>query len=1061
MRIGSAGVAAAFCLCLVWLSGQPLLEGGRDARRLRQGSRVADLRADDQKEESAKKLSQTAFTSAPALPNLVKLVTQLCFESVQPPPLLPKLDDLTQQELVQRRDYFLTAGFLIVSAFMVFGMGVTVVGRSCKQSSPGYLRVEPSAPTPADGELGLGQKGLLRVVVWSHFLTNCGMLSVCLKRGAFSSDYGSAWEFWLAWFVGCLVQGLVELVAVLRRGEGRTISITSYPKHMIVSHVPFLSEKADTVKDIMFCALAWHAGDVCLAVFSLAMLALCHELFLESREVEGDLYDAYLPVLAAPPPDSATTKLSAHESVEEQVTEQLSNQTLSCCEWVKEQVTKQLIKAPDWVQEQVFVQLIKQTSTGRLRVALMEDLPQTMLAILFVIRNGDCKYVSGSFTLSMLRIVPSLPCVARGVTSAVSKKMHSELVKSARVGNAAKLHAQLTRLLKKQVSSPLGERSGSVLVWFWRCMACTLLGCFICTTVWASMRNRTEITVTVSFVIVVVLSALVQVYCEYCCCCATFLLWVGSVALSLSLHTWLPIKGLAVFGVVAALLQEVIVLNTQETSADENASGTQFDREQLSLNDRVLMVQVLKTLESKPAELRELGFGVDELAQEYSVVELLGIGFQPGLVLAKTGSTVKKLVEAGITIEELYKMGIPEGLMAEAGYNLEQLDAADYGSRLSLLKEQKSHGCTAKEFKETGYTAKEIHKADLGFSARELLEAGYTVKEMYQAGFSDSQLKASDCTIKLLWEAGYPSNIQSLTKLKEAGFTARDFKDGGYTAKGLQDLQLGFDAKDYMMAGYTAKEMYESGIHLDFIKEAGFNAKHFRNDGYTMKNLSEMQLGLEPKDFRQAGYTAKEMYESGSSETFMKEAGCTLTELKAAGYPSTNQSLIKLREAGFTAGDFRADGYTAGDLYKMRLGFEAIQFKEAGYTSAEIEMYEAGASEYFVKEAGYDLGLLKQAGYGGNIQSLRRLRGAGFTATEFRRAGFSSAQIISAGFGICARNEEAAQGACCSAFACVCCIPGLVVGTGAVIVLGATAMVGMCASAMVGMCRCRRVPDRD
>eukprot|EP00929_Paragymnodinium_shiwhaense_P120507 TRINITY_DN9246_c0_g1_i5.p1 TRINITY_DN9246_c0_g1~~TRINITY_DN9246_c0_g1_i5.p1 ORF type:complete len:926 (+),score=121.58 TRINITY_DN9246_c0_g1_i5:128-2905(+) len=925
MRIGSAGVAAAFCLCLVWLSGQPLLEGGRDARRLRQGSRVADLRADDQKEESAKKLSQTAFTSAPALPNLVKLVTQLCFESVQPPPLLPKLDDLTQQELVQRRDYFLTAGFLIVSAFMVFGMGVTVVGRSCKQSSPGYLRVEPSAPTPADGELGLGQKGLLRVVVWSHFLTNCGMLSVCLKRGAFSSDYGSAWEFWLAWFVGCLVQGLVELVAVLRRGEGRTISITSYPKHMIVSHVPFLSEKADTVKDIMFCALAWHAGDVCLAVFSLAMLALCHELFLESREVEGDLYDAYLPVLAAPPPDSATTKLSAHESVEEQVTEQLSNQTLSCCEWVKEQVTKQLIKAPDWVQEQVFVQLIKQTSTGRLRVALMEDLPQTMLAILFVIRIGDCKYVSGSFTLSMLRIVPSLPFVARLVTSAAPKTIHSEIVKSAHAGNAAKLHAQLTRLLKKAPSSPLSAGSGSVAERLWRRMAFMLLGCFTCTMVWVGMRHATAIAVRVpvafvAFVLVAVVSGLkayvYATWCPECCWCCWYLLpcllLVQSVYSFYYVHSWLPIKALAVLCVGVALLLEEV---KQQASTDENASGTTFDCEQLLLNDRVLMVQVLKELQSTPAELRDLGFDVEELAKEYSFVELIRGGYQPGWVLAKSGSTVKELVEAGATIKWLYEVGIPKRLMAEAGYNLENLDTADYGSRFLSLRQHKRSGFTAKNFKETGYTAKEMYEADLGFAVKDFLGAGYTLQELVQAFVSgETSFKEAGCTLKQLWEAGYPSDLQSMSKLKEGGFTAKDFRDGGITAKALQDLELGFHASDFMKGGYTTKEMYESGF----------------------------------------------------SEKFMQKAGCTLPELWEAGYPDNIQGMNTLKEAGFTASQFRNGGITAKDLYKMRLGFTAADFRNAGYSLEE--MYNADASEDFVKDWG-NLTALERAGYGSSIQN--------------------------------------------------------------------------------------------
>eukprot|EP00929_Paragymnodinium_shiwhaense_P018441 TRINITY_DN12909_c0_g1_i3.p2 TRINITY_DN12909_c0_g1~~TRINITY_DN12909_c0_g1_i3.p2 ORF type:complete len:421 (-),score=77.48 TRINITY_DN12909_c0_g1_i3:356-1618(-) len=410
--------------------------------------------------------------------------------------------------------------------------------------------------------------------------------------------------------------------------------------------------------------------------------------------------------------------------------------------------------------------------------------------------------------------------------------------------------------------------------------------------------------------------------------------------------------------------------------------------------------------------------------------------------------------------------------MTEAGCNLELVEKADSDSRKESLKALQNG--TAWRFKKLGYSAKELYKAQLGFDAKDVLRAGYTTKEMYEAGFTGNFFKAAGCTLQEVREVCYKSDMQSLKQMKDDGFTIEDFRKGGYTAKQLYDMQLGFDARSFMPC-YTTTELYESGCSEQFMKkagcslqelkeagypstvqslkklqEAGFTAKDFKDDGYTPMGLYRMRLGFDVNNFLKAGYTVKdfkvdgctakelydmqpgldpkvfmtayttrEMYESGCSAEVMKKAGCTLQQLRDADYPITVQSLRRLREAGFTAKDFKDDACTASALY-MDFYFSGQDFKEAGYTAED--MYQAGASECFMKEGTYDLKELKKAGYGSSTQSLERLWCAGFTWREFVYAGFSPDQLRSAGIGLQDRDGNSENG---TPVACCRCIPGL------------------------------------
>eukprot|EP00929_Paragymnodinium_shiwhaense_P068430 TRINITY_DN34407_c0_g1_i1.p1 TRINITY_DN34407_c0_g1~~TRINITY_DN34407_c0_g1_i1.p1 ORF type:complete len:588 (+),score=57.38 TRINITY_DN34407_c0_g1_i1:226-1989(+) len=570
----------------------------------------------------------------------------------------------------------LCAGFLMVSFFMALGVAFTALGK--KFVAADYQAVGAvalSTSRPAESEFGEVKRRILQVSVRVHFLAVCGMLSFCLRRGSFSSQYGAAWELWLVWLAACLTQGLVEIVVVSRRGERRALSV--YPVKMIIGHMPFLSEKVDTAKDIMFCALAWHAGDVYLAGFSLAMLVLCHELFLQSKEVEADLYEAYLPILSATPPDAEVSGQSASKS------QPPSSQALET--------------------------LLKKTSAGVRRIAMMENLPQAMLAILYVSRNGDCAYVSGSFIVSLVGILPSLPAVARAVNRWAIDKIHSDLVNSARDGNAARLYGQLTRLKHtEKTESPLDVTRFTMAEKLWLLMASLLIGYLT----YSSMDNTHHIIVGVLTVVGVMV-----MLCIACCAAGTMnaksadslegyveygiwtvvVLCVGivfvivSTAMSLMMHSLLPLKAYCLGFVVALILTDFLVWTPLRIADKWSESDARLSRDKVDPADLVLMVCLLKELQCTLSELKAFGFGLVELKEA-------GYGSE----------SLPNLLVAGFTAKDGKK----------AGFGLSQLKEAGYGDSDQSLKDLKAAGFTAKEFKKAGFSKSHMEKAGFGWAER-------------------------------------------------------------------------------------------------------------------------------------------------------------------------------------------------------------------------------------------------------------------------------------------------------------------------------------------------------
>merc|ERR1719440_1236131 len=87
----------------------------------------------------------------------------------------------------------------------------------------------------------------------AHFFLLALLVKVCMDRDSVDPDSGVAWEFWVLYLHYGLSWGLIEVL--LSRYDEKHLTLFAYPKAMIMAHIPLLSERVDTAKDVVFVAI--------------------------------------------------------------------------------------------------------------------------------------------------------------------------------------------------------------------------------------------------------------------------------------------------------------------------------------------------------------------------------------------------------------------------------------------------------------------------------------------------------------------------------------------------------------------------------------------------------------------------------------------------------------------------------------------------------------------------------------------------------------------------------------------------------------------------------------
>ncbi len=263
------------------------------------------------------------------------------------------------------------------------------------------------------------------------------------------------------------------------------------------------------------------------------------------------------------------------------------------------------------------------------------------------------------------------------------------------------------------------------------------------------------------------------------------------------------------------------------------------------------------------------------------------------------------------------------------------------------------------------------------------------------AGVSAQELRCQACSCPPLKEAGFDA-----ADLKSAGFSALDLKNCGFTLAQL--VQAGFNAAELKAAGFSAAELKAAGFTAAELKAAGFTAQQLADAGFTATQLKD--AGFSAADLKAAGFTSAQLKDAGFTAAQLKAAGFSAADLKAAGFTAQ-----QLADAGFDADALKAAGFTpqqiaaalatnknkACDVNSMKKaraeGASATAFKDKSCSLAEL--IAAGYTPAELKAAGFTAAQLKAAGF-----SAEQLKDAGFNAAELKAAGFTAAQLKAAGF---------------------------------------------------------------
>lgn len=350
-----------------------------------------------------------------------------------------------------------------------------------------------------------------------------------------------------------------------------------------------------------------------------------------------------------------------------------------------------------------------------------------------------------------------------------------------------------------------------------------------------------------------------------------------------------------------------------------------------------------------PTELSSAGFSADEIKNALATVgdealkaagcdpaklkELATKGVSAKRIREINGCSIANLKQAGFGAKELAEAGFDPKSLKDAGFTEEQINAAqgasanvaniaDAGCDPNKLKSLKARGVSAREIREQSRCSIEDLKS-AGFDSKELSDAGFSPQEILASGFTPADLTRAGLNPLGVIAAGRTADcsVASLKAARELGTSAATIKDTlGCPPEALREA--GYSANDLKNAGFTAAELKDAGFSLDDLKAAGFGAR----------------------DLISAGYSPQELKNSGFSLQALKDAGLNPNDLKNAGF-----SLQDLKAAGFSANELKNAGMSAEDLKKA--GFQARELKDAGFGSAQLK--DAGYSNQEIQDAGF------------------------------------------------------------------------------------------------------------
>ena len=181
----------------------------------------------------------------------------------------------------------------------------------------------------------------------------------------------------------------------------------------------------------------------------------------------------------------------------------------------------------------------------------------------------------------------------------------------------------------------------------------------------------------------------------------------------------------------------------------------------------------------------------------------------------------------------IVRKGLKAGRLISPGMvlDLRYVDLQDERDRGKKAANFHADGICIRCMKEVGVSAKEIIESKLPMDAARFKEAGFSLKELVCC-FEDRHSHS----LRRLLPGGECTLFDR--QLKDAGFSAVDFRDAGYHASELssnffynkelprvlqwEDCMAFFTADELKEAGYTLRELIAAAFSRDELVEAGF-----------------------------------------------------------------------------------------------------------------------------------------------------------------------------------------------------------------------------------------------
>eukprot|EP00929_Paragymnodinium_shiwhaense_P108165 TRINITY_DN74492_c0_g1_i1.p1 TRINITY_DN74492_c0_g1~~TRINITY_DN74492_c0_g1_i1.p1 ORF type:complete len:1190 (-),score=146.10 TRINITY_DN74492_c0_g1_i1:329-3898(-) len=368
-----------------------------------------------------------------------------------PEPVFPNFDDMSDDMIRARRVYYLSLSLEASLFFIVFGICITALRnvirryldnprQTGERDVAAYQRLGSSALIDGARRKGntlqffLAKPIVLLAIVFSQIVVLSSVAARCYTRGTMSDHLGVGFEFWMLFGTMHFTGGLVEtILSVFKPGQ---ISLSTYPRKLILTGMPLISEKVDTAKDIVLTVVALSHDQAWCAGLYFGVLVCSQMFFITNQAVRAELVEAYTPMMTAPVTYGwAQGGTHALEEQAQDTSAQIHSWT-NQIHAIPARLRSAVAGLCGVVRVEFELQVLKQSTEARRIISLCEDLPQALLSVyLATFSHSASWFCLVTVGMSVIRLVLASYRVSRWIRRRYTPGVHMRRFLAVQSGN--------------------------------------------------------------------------------------------------------------------------------------------------------------------------------------------------------------------------------------------------------------------------------------------------------------------------------------------------------------------------------------------------------------------------------------------------------------------------------------------------------------------------------------------------------------------------------------------------------------------------------------------------